>query len=131
MSVIVDKNVDAKLRDGTVLRADVYRPAQEGNYPVLVQRTPYNKEFWPFTWPLLDPVRAAEAGYVVAIQDVRARWASDGEEFFLYRDEFDDGHDTVGWAANLPYSNGDVGLYGISYMGGSSWNAASTAPPAL
>lgn len=131
MSVIIDKNVDAKLRDGTILRADVYRPAQEGNYPVLVQRTPYNKEFWPFTWPLLDPVRAAEAGYVVAIQDVRARWASDGEEFFLYRDEFEDGHDTVGWAANLPYSNGDVGLYGISYMGASSWNAASTAPPAL
>src|SRR3990170_1997407 len=74
----------SKTRDGTVLRADVYRPAQEGTYPVLVQRTPYNKEFWPFTFPLLDPLRAAEAGYVVAIQDVRARWASDGEEFFLY-----------------------------------------------
>ena len=130
MSVIIDKNVDAKMRDGTVLRADIYRPAADGKYPVLLQRTPYNKEFWPFTWPLLDPTRAAEAGYVVAIQDVRGRWASDGE-FFLYRDEFADGHDSVAWASELPYSDGSVAMYGISYMGGSSWNAASTAPPAL
>ncbi|MCA1838707.1 MAG: CocE/NonD family hydrolase [Actinomycetota bacterium] len=131
MNVIVERNVDAKMRDGTVLRANVYRPSEEGRYPVLVQRTPYNKEFWPFVAPLLDPMRAAAEGYVVVIQDVRGRWASDGEEFYLYRNEFDDGFDTVEWAATLPYSTGDVGMYGISYMGGASWNAASTAPPSL
>src|ERR687894_219423 len=77
--VIVEKNVGAEMRDGTVLRADVYRPAAEGRYPVLVQRTPYNKEMWPLTAVTLDPVRAAAAGFVVVIQDVRGRWASDGQ----------------------------------------------------
>src|SRR5918997_4701894 len=104
--VIVEKNVGAEMRDGTVLRADVYRPAAEGRYPVLVQRTPYNKEMWPLTAVTLDPVRAAAAGFVVVIQDVRARWASDGERFSPYLDERLDGHDTMGWAASLRSANG-------------------------
>ena len=131
MSVLIEKNVDAKMRDGTVLRADVFRPAEEGRYPVLVQRTPYNKEFWPFTYSAIDPVKAAASGYVIAIQDVRARWASDGEAFFLYRNEFEDGHDTVEWAAGLPYSDGNIGAYGISYMGATTWEAAAARPPSL
>lgn len=131
MSVIIDKNVPAKMRDGTLLRADIFRPAEDGKYPVLVQRTPYNKEFWPFTYPALDPIKAAAAGYVVAIQDVRSRWTSDGDTFFMNRDEFEDGRDTVEWASELPYSDGNVGLYGISYMGGATWQAAAAGPDAL
>ena len=131
MNVIVERNVDAKMRDGTILRSNVYRPAEDGKYPALVQRTPYNKEFWPFVAATLDPFRAASEGYVVVIQDVRGRWASDGEEFYLYRNEFEDGYDTIEWAATLPYSNGSVGMYGISYMGGAAWNAAVTVPPSL
>lgn len=131
MNVVIEKNVDAKMRDGTVLRADIYRPESEGSFPVLVQRTPYNKEFWPFTAAGLDPVRAAAQGYIVVIQDVRGRWASDGDSFFLYRNEFEDGHDTIEWAATLASSNGKVGAYGISYMGAAAWNAAATSPPSL
>ena len=130
-SILVEKNVSAVMRDGTLLRADVYRPAAGGCYPVLIQRTPYNKELLALTALTLDPLRAVAAGYVVVIQDVRARWASEGGVFYFYRDEFDDGHDTVAWAAAQAWSNGEVGIYGLSYMGGTSWQAAATAPPAL
>ena len=82
MTVIIDKNVDVSMRDGVILKADVYRPSAPGRYPVLLQRTPYNKELWPITAMTLDPVRAAAAGYAVVIQDVRARWASAGGTFF-------------------------------------------------
>lgn len=131
MSVIVEKNVVVPMRDGTELRADVYRPADEGRHPVLLQRTPYNKELWPITAMTLDPVRAAEAGYAVVIQDVRARWASGGGVFFPYRDERDDGHDSVAWSAAQPFSSGRVGCYGLSYMGGTSWLAALSGHEAL
>lgn len=129
-TVVVDKNVAVPMRDGTVLRADVYRPAA-GRHPALVQRTPYNKEFLPLTAMTLDPIRAAQAGYAVVIQDVRGRWASDGPPFFFYRDEPDDGYDTVQWAASQAWCDGAAGAYGLSYMGGTSWMSAAGAPPAL
>jgi putative CocE/NonD family hydrolase len=131
VDVVVEKNVAAAMRDGTLLRSDVYRPAAPGRYPVLVQRTPYNKEMWPLTAATLDPVRAAAAGFVIVIQDVRGRWASDGGEFSPYRDELADGTDTVGWASTLPYGNGHVGAYGVSYAGATVWHAAVGAPASL
>lgn len=131
MTVIVDKNVDVSMRDGVVLKADVYRPSAPGRYPVLLQRTPYNKELWPITAMTLDPVRAAAAGYVVVIQDVRARWASAGGTFFPYRDEAADGYDSVAWSSDQPWSTGSVGTYGLSYMGGTAWLAAASGHPAL
>src|SRR5207249_6846100 len=79
MSVVLERNVAAKMRDGTILRADVYRPSEPGRYPVLVTRTPYNKQLMPLVSLDFDPIRGAEAGYVIVIQDVRARWASDGD----------------------------------------------------
>lgn len=131
MSLIVDKNIDVAMADGTRLRADVYRPGDGGRYPVLLQRTPYNKEMWPITALTLDPLRAAAAGYAVVIQDVRARWASEGGVFFPYRDERADGHDSVAWCAAQDFSSGRVGCYGLSYMGGTSWLAARGGHPAL
>ena len=131
MAILIERDVMCKLRDGTLLRADVYRPSEEGRYPVLLLRTPYSKGLWQFTHLTLDPARAAEAGYVVVIQDVRGRWTSGGDAFDPYRDEFDDGYDTVEWAAGLPYADGTVGVYGVSYMGGTAWQAAAAAPPAL
>jgi uncharacterized protein len=130
-SIAVQKNVEATMGDGTILRADLYRPAADGRHPVLLQRTPYNKELLPLTGMTLDPLRAAAAGYNVVIQDVRARWASDGGPFFLYRDEAGDGRDSVEWAATAPWSDGRVGAYGVSYMGGTSWHAAGSGHPAL
>lgn len=129
--VVVEHNVPAAMRDGTVLRADVYRPAGGKKYPVLLQRTPYDKSFLPWATLTLDPIKAARSGYVVVIQDVRGRWESEGAKFCPYRDEFVDGYDTVEWAALLPYSNGNVGMYGYSYYGMTQWQAASTQPPHL
>jgi uncharacterized protein len=131
VSVLIERDVACKMRDGTLLRADVYRPADEGRYPVLLQRTPYNKGLWQLAYATLDPVRAADAGYVVVIQDVRARWSSDGEVFDPFRHEFDDGYDTAEWAATLPYADGSVGAFGLSYVGGTTWQVAAAAPPSL
>jgi uncharacterized protein len=130
-SIIMEKGVPAPMRDGTVLRADVYRPAREGQYPVLLMRIPYSKSFLPFTTLTLDPFTAAHAGYVVIIQDVRGRFSSEGGPYYMYRDEFLDGYDSVEWAASLPYSNGQVGMYGISYMGMTQFQAAVMHPPHL
>lgn len=131
MSVLIEKNVAVPMRDGTKLKADVYKPADHQRHPVLLQRTPYNKELWPITALTLDPVRAAEAGYMVVIQDVRARWASEGEVFFPYRDEEQDGFDSIDWCAGQASSSGEVGCYGLSYMGGTSWLAAASGHQAL
>lgn len=131
MSLLVDKQVAVPMRDGTILRADIYRPNDGDRHPVLLQRTPYNKELWPITALTLDPIRAAAAGYAVVIQDVRARWASDGGVFFPYRDERQDGHDSVAWCAGQPFSSARVGCYGLSYMGGTAWLAALGGHPAL
>ena len=79
----------------------------------------------------MDVIRAARSGYVVIVQDVRGRWESEGKEFIPYRDEFDDGYDTVEWAASLPYSDGNVGMFGYSYYAATQWRAAAMRPPHL
>lgn len=123
------RDVPARMRDGVVLRANVYRPAAPGPWPTLLARTPYGKHL-PGASMWLDPVRAAAAGFMVVIQDTRGRFASDGEwEPFLH--EADDGYDTVGWAARLPGSNGRVGMFGLSYWGNTQWLAAIAQPPSL
>ncbi len=127
--IIVRKNVAAEMRDGTVLMADVYRPAEVGEYPVLLTRLPYGKDL-PRDATYFDPIKAAQAGYLVVVQDVRGRYASEGD-FTPFVKEFEDGHDTVEWAARLPGSNGEVGMYGLSYYGKTQWQAAVTQPPSL
>ncbi len=131
MTVLVEKNTLIPMRDGIQLAADIYRPSAAGKYPVLLQRTPYNKELWPITAMTLDPIRAAAAGYAVVIQDVRGRWASEGDVFFPYRDELDDGYDSIEWSSTQDYASGQVGCYGLSYMGGTSWLAAASGHGAL
>lgn len=131
MSLVIDKNLSIPMRDGVVLRADLFRPAGDGPFPVLLQRTPYNKEFLPIVAMTLDPVRAANAGYAVLIQDVRGRWASDGQVFDPYTHEEADGADTLDWLAHQPFCDGNVGAYGLSYMGGTTWLTAVSGHPAL
>lgn len=130
-SVIIERAVPCPMRDGTVLSSDVYRPEGAERHPVLLQRTPYDKGFTSFTWLNFDPVRMADAGYVVVIQDVRGRFASGGEFREMYAAETEDGADAVEWAAAQDWSNGHVGGYGTSYMGGAAWLAAVARPPAL
>lgn len=127
--VTVELDVPAEMRDGAVLRANVYRPAGEGRWPVLLTRLPYGKDF-PLGGAVLDPVQTARQGYVVVVQDTRGRFTSGGDWYPMVH-EADDGCDTVQWAASLPYADGQVGTYGASYFGFTQWAAASQRPPAL
>jgi len=76
--VVIQRDVPAKMRDGTTLMSNVYRPADTGEYPVLLTRLPYGKGL-PLGTSVLDPVKAAEAGYLVVVQDVRGRYRSEGK----------------------------------------------------
>ena len=127
--VTLQRNVPALMRDGTTLMANVYRPASGSEYPVLLSRTPYGKDL-PTDATYLDPVKAARRGYVVVVQDVRGRYASEGK-FTPFVHEFEDGYDTVEWAAKLPGTNGVVGMIGLSYLGKAQWHAAVMRAPSL
>jgi putative CocE/NonD family hydrolase len=122
-------DVPARMRDGTTLYADVYTPEGAGPFPVLLMRTPYNKTAAQDT-VYANPRWYAARGYIVAVQDVRGRWRSDGE-WYPFAHEAEDGYDSVEWAARLPKSNGRVGMYGLSYVGATQMLAAVTAPPHL
>jgi hypothetical protein len=125
---VIDRNVAVPMRDGTVLRADVYRPARGGPFPVLVYRTPYGKHGAAQDYQI--HLKAVERGYAVVLQDVRGRYESDGR-FDPYRHEGRDGYDTIEWAAAQAWSNGKVGSYGLSYPGAVQWLAAMESPPHL
>jgi putative CocE/NonD family hydrolase len=123
--VVVERNVAMKTRDGVTLQADIYRPAADGKYPVLLTRTPYDKSnFAPFGQA------GALRGYIVVAQDVRGRYTSEGE-WYPFKHESDDGYDTVEWAAALPHSNGKVGMFSGSYVGATQMLAAVAHPPHL
>ena len=123
--IVVEKNVAMKTRDGVTLRADVYRPATEGSYPVLLTRTPYNKDNTASFGQ-----KGAARGFIVVAQDVRGRFTSEGE-WYPFKHETDDGYDTVEWAAALPHSNGKVGMFSGSYVGATQMLAAIGHPPHL
>jgi uncharacterized protein len=124
-AVVTRTGVEAKMRDGTILRADIYRPKAQGTYPVLLQRTPYDKRN-----EAGFAAKAVARGYVVVVQDVRGRYTSEGE-WYPFKNESNDGYDTVEWAAALPYSNGKVGMFGGSYVGATQMLTAIAHPPHL
>ena len=124
-------NVPNPMRDGTTLRSDVYLPNGKGPFPTLVTRTPYNK-LQSNMVPTYE--RLAESGYAVVAQDIRGRWASDGEFHPMFnRDckDGEDGYDTIEWAADQPWSNSKVGTFGYSYASWTQWSLARTKPPHL
>jgi putative CocE/NonD family hydrolase len=127
--ITIDFDAPARMRDGTVLRANIYRPQGAGPWPTLLTRLPYGKDL-QIANLLLDPVLAARRGFIVVVQDTRGRYSSDGA-WEPFRFEGFDGYDSVEWAARLPGSNGRVGMYGASYFGNSQWMAALERPPSL
>jgi putative CocE/NonD family hydrolase len=126
--VLVEKDVPAKTRDGVTLCADIYRPDAPGRFPVLLSRLPYNKNLRPRPG---DIDYFVERGYGVIFQDTRGRFASEGEEFYPLIWEAQDGYDAVEWAAALPWSDGNVGTMGQSYLGATQYLLAPTRPPHL
>jgi putative CocE/NonD family hydrolase len=133
------------VRDGTLLAMNVYRPARDGvpvagPLPVLFSFTPYRARYRDANGRVAElalPGREAapgllEAGYVLAVADVRGKGASFGaRRGFQDRTEAEDGHDLVQWLASQPWSAGKVGMVGCSYLGGTTVQVATTAPPAL
>src|SRR5262249_20727526 len=125
-------NLPSVMRDGVTLRVNVIRPIGDGansTYPVAVIRTPYGKDYAAVN-PICDSLRLARSGYIVILQDMRGRFSSEGT-FGFPPDDRDDGYDTVEWAAQLPGSNGNVGMFGASFSALTQWAAARTCPPHL
>jgi hypothetical protein len=111
------------------LDADVYEPVGEGPFPVLLMRQPYGRAI-ASTVVYAHPIWYASHGYIVVIQDVRGRGTSGGK-FRLFLHELEDGYATVLWAAQLPKSSGQVGMYGFSYQGMTQLYAAAKHPEPL
>jgi putative CocE/NonD family hydrolase len=128
-ALTVEFDVPARMRDGTILRANVYRPAGDGSWPVLLSRTPYGKDF-AFGGTGIDPAAAVKRGYILVIQDTRGRFESGGE-WSPMRHEIEDGADTIAWAAAIRGSTGAVAMHGGSYLGFTQWAAAHGGSPAL
>lgn len=126
----LERGIPVPMSDGVTLQADLYRPSRGDRHPVLLQRTPYGKSVTNNALLMLDVARATMAGYAVVIQDTRGRGSSEGE-FTPFFNEISDGYDTVEWCGTQPWSDGNVGMYGASYVGATQWLAAVAAPPHL
>lgn len=123
---IFEHNVPIPMRDGTKLAANIYRPENEGHYPVILIRTPYGKPDEKYG----EAKRYTEAGYVMVAQDCRGRGSSEGVwDPFAY--DVQDGLDTQRWVASQPWCNGEIGTAGGSYLGWTQWASAPDAPQSL
>lgn len=131
MAYIFDTDARIPMRDGTVLSANIWRPADGGPSPAIVIRTPYGKGNSKLAYST-DPNLYAflTAGYAVVQQETRGAFVSDGE-FYPYANDAADGADTIRWIAEQAWCDGNVGSWGQSYMGMVQWAAASTGVPEL
>lgn len=128
--VTVERDLAAVMRDGTILRSDVYRPTFAGEFPILLIRGPYDKRVGLSSFGNAHAAWYAKHGYIVVLQDCRGRYSSGGD-FYPFLHEMNDGYDTVEWAAKIPGSNGQVGMFGFSYLGATQLLAAVMRPPSL
>ncbi|MFJ4851757.1 MULTISPECIES: CocE/NonD family hydrolase [unclassified Streptomyces] len=153
----IDWDVPIPMDDGVVLRADVFRPADEGRHPVIMTHGPYAKglafqEGYPGMWaPLsakypdatagssnryqnwetVDPEKWVPEGYVCVRVDSRGAGRSPGLLDIFSPRETRDYYECVEWAGTQPWSNGKVGLLGISYYAMNQWQVAALRPPHL
>ena len=132
-NISIERDQECITRDGTVLRGDVYYQTDSNPQPVLVCRTPYNKLLPRYQEHATD---IARGGYTVVVQDMRGRYASDGEYRWMWVDknetfDVEDGHDTIEWAAKLPKSDGRVGTWGHSNASWAIWVMLHSNPPSL
>jgi predicted acyl esterase len=158
-SVVVEPDQPVSTRDGTVLRVNVHRPPGRQPVPVIMCAHPYGKDKLPaFTrtgrwkvspqyrilrqtgpvrfssltsWEAPDPAWWVAQGYAVVNCDLRGAGTSDGVGSLMSDQEGEDVHDLVEWAGSQSWSNGAVGLLGVSYLALSQWKAAATRPPSL
>lgn len=126
----VQRDVMAPMRDGVNLATDIYLPTRndvviEGKLPVILRRTPYNKESSPEIARYF-----ASCGYAVVFQDTRGRYKSEGV-WHMVTDDGKDGFDACEWISRQPWSNGRIGMFGISYEGGTQHALAMEKSPYL
>lgn len=126
----IEYDVVVRMRDGSELLGDLYRPVAASPAPTIVQRTPYGKAVVAHLNYSLDLLRAVRCGWNVLVQDVRGRGGSHGL-FDPFRAEIDDGHDTLRWIAAQAWSDGNVVMAGGSYLGATQWLAAMSGPASL
>jgi uncharacterized protein len=126
----LDPNVFIEMRDGIRLAIDLYIPVgSEQKYPVVLIRTPYGN-FPGHNFNDAAVQVFASHGYVVAVQDKRGKYRSEGV-YGVSRGDANDGYDTIDWLSKQPWSNGRIGTYGCSYLGDIQIFAAQTRHPAL
>ena len=131
-----DDDVAVPMRDGVVLMADVHRPQESGRYPVLVAASPYPRQIQNLGAPAGFIEAGASdffvpRGYVHVIANCRGTGGSGGTFGFFDSQERRDMYDLVEWAAQQPWSDGNVGMIGISYFAGTQMEAAVERPPHL
>jgi putative CocE/NonD family hydrolase len=131
--VVLSHDVMVPMRDGVRLATDIHRPALNGvpalgKFPVILERTPYGKDGGPSgaQWAQYFVSR----GYIFTAQDVRGRYASEGN-WRPHRDDVSDGYDTVKWIGEQPWCDGNIGTVGTSYPGGTQHALAISNPPYL
>jgi putative CocE/NonD family hydrolase len=122
--IVFDRDLMVPTRDGVGLATDVYRPPGDGRWPVLLERTPYDKSApsrSERTAAVAQPRLRAEVagyfvrhGYAVVYQDCRGRYRSAGR-FTKYLSEAEDGYDTLAWLMRQSWCNGRIGTFGLSY----------------
>ena len=143
-------DVAVTLRDEVKLYVDIFRPEEsDGKLPIILTWSPYGKHgpktfaIFPGSgvpegsvskyavWEGPDPVYWTKKGYAIINADTRGSWGSEGNCEILGPQEGQDGYDVVEWAAALPWSNGRIGLAGVSYLAISQWRIAELNPPHL
>jgi putative CocE/NonD family hydrolase len=139
-SVRIDKSVPMEMRDGTLLRGDIYRPDDKKKHPAILARTQYNRledvtsAGWnPFS-PFMPVLETVWAGYAFVIQNIRGSYDSGGIQRLddpYITIEGPDGYDSVEWVAGQPWCDGNVGMAGGSLLGTVQWVAAQENPPHL
>jgi putative CocE/NonD family hydrolase len=126
--VTAERNITMRLQDGARLATDVYLPAGvPGPWPAILERTPYNK-LGPAL--VLSAKYFASHGYAVVLQDVRGRYASEGE-WYPFGNEGPDGVEAVAWVRAQPWCDGRVATIGLSYSSCTQTSLAALDPPGL
>jgi uncharacterized protein len=157
--IVFERDVAVTVRDGTILRVNVFRPPGGGPHPAILSAHPYGKDNLPTprrgggfkpsiqyrifrmpepvtfsswtSWEAPDPAHWVPRGYAVVNCDLRGCGTSEGVGDLLSPAESEDYHDLIEWAAAQPWCSGKVGLGGVSYLALSQYGAAATQPPSL
>lgn len=147
--IICEYDVAVTMRDGVKIYADVFRPENEGKYPVLIGWSPYGKhghvkyvvfpkcgvsdtDFSEYAaFEANDPALWCPWGYIIINVDPRGCWNSEGDLTYMSEQEAEDCYDLIEWAGTQPWSNGKVGMHGVSYLAWTQWRVAALHPPHL